>query len=377
MSQRPFTVIDMSLLPAPEVVEALDFEAVFQAMLADLRERDPAFDALVESDPAYKILEVAAYRELLLRQRVNDAARAVMLAYASGAALDHLAAIYGIARWEGEGDAAFRARVQESFEAFTTAGPQRAYVWHAMAAVREWTDEDGRRWRQRARDVTVSSPLPGSVDLHVLAGPEECLDDATLTRPVSGEAWGVVVDHEAGYADGATEIAVQPLLAPIPAGAEIWWSGGRIFTTDSDAMVGDTALTGILEGDLADGDAAGLLPAVDAAVNDQDVRPLCDAVTVLPAAVLTYAIEASLTIYYGPDEATVLAAALAGAEAWAEQNFRLGRDLKVSALHAALHAAGVQGVELSAPGLTADLVVSENQAARCTGFALTVAGRDN
>ena len=49
-----------------------------------------AFTALVESDPAWTILEVAAYRELLLRQRINDASRAVMLAFATGADLEHL-----------------------------------------------------------------------------------------------------------------------------------------------------------------------------------------------------------------------------------------------------------------------------------------------
>ena len=75
-----FTAVDLSRLVAPTVVETLDFETIFAAMLADLQARDSAFSALVESDPAYKILEVAAYRELLIRQRVNDAGRAVMLA---------------------------------------------------------------------------------------------------------------------------------------------------------------------------------------------------------------------------------------------------------------------------------------------------------
>src|SRR5690606_1403888 len=78
------STLDLSLLPAPDVVEALDFETIFAAMLADLQARDPTFDALVESDPAYKVLQVSSFRELLLRQRVNDAARERMLAFASG-----------------------------------------------------------------------------------------------------------------------------------------------------------------------------------------------------------------------------------------------------------------------------------------------------
>ncbi len=124
-----FTAVDLSQLPAPDVVELLDYETILAAMLADLRARDAAFDALVESDPAFKILEVAAFRELLLRQRVNEAARGVMLAYAAGSDLDQLAALFGVQRLvldpgnpaalppvpsSYEGDAELRRRVQLS-----------------------------------------------------------------------------------------------------------------------------------------------------------------------------------------------------------------------------------------------------------------------
>ena len=87
-----FTVVNLSQLPAPNVVESLDFETILAEMIADLQGRDPTFTALVESDPAYKILEVCAYRELLMRQRVNESAKAIMLAYATGADLDQLGA---------------------------------------------------------------------------------------------------------------------------------------------------------------------------------------------------------------------------------------------------------------------------------------------
>jgi len=78
-----FSAIDLSALPAPDIIETLDFEVILAAMLTDLQARDASFSALVESDPAYKILEVAAYRELLLQARINSAAKAVMLPYAT------------------------------------------------------------------------------------------------------------------------------------------------------------------------------------------------------------------------------------------------------------------------------------------------------
>src|SRR6185436_13616375 len=82
----------------PDIVEQIFFEDILAAMIADLQVRDPAFTALLESDPAYKIMEVCAYREMLLRQRVNEAAKGVMLSIAIGTDLDQIAANYNVER---------------------------------------------------------------------------------------------------------------------------------------------------------------------------------------------------------------------------------------------------------------------------------------
>jgi len=184
-----FNAINLSGLPAPEIVEALDYEAVLAEMLSELRARDTAFSALVESDPAYKVLEVAAYRETLLRQRVNDAAKAVMVAYAAGADLDHLAALVPIERKlidpgdpaaippipaTYESDADFRRRVQLAPEGFSTAGPDGAYIFHALGV-------------SGVKDVAVTSPAPTEVVVSVLSRegngiPSQSLMDAVALR---------------------------------------------------------------------------------------------------------------------------------------------------------------------------------------------------
>ena len=87
-----FTQVDLSQLPPPIIVEQIDYETIVQAMLADLIARMPEFSALVESDPMYKAIEVFAYREVIVRQRANDACLGVMLAFAVGADLDQLGA---------------------------------------------------------------------------------------------------------------------------------------------------------------------------------------------------------------------------------------------------------------------------------------------
>lgn len=163
-----FDAIDLSNLPAPEVVETLNYEAILAELIADFKVRWPDFDMeLLESDPVVKVLEVAAFRELVLRARVNDAARAIMLAFARSSDLDHIGAFFKTARKlitpadpvtgqpdVYESDSEYRARVQLAPEALSTAGSIGAYLYHALSA------------HPDVRDVGVYSPEAGSV--HVL-----------------------------------------------------------------------------------------------------------------------------------------------------------------------------------------------------------------
>jgi len=160
-----FDAVDLSSLPAPEVVEPLDYETILAALKADFSQRWPDFDVgLLESDPAVKLLEVAAYRELILRARVNEAARAVMLAFAASSDLDHLGAFYKTARKViepanpetgasavYESDEEFRRRIQLAPEALSTAGTPGGYLYHTLSA------------HPVVRDANVFTPGPGSV----------------------------------------------------------------------------------------------------------------------------------------------------------------------------------------------------------------------
>ena len=288
------TPIDLSTVPAPNVVEVLSFETILAAMVADLQARDPAFTALVESDPAFKILEVAAYRETLLRARVNAAAKSVMLAYATGPDLDQIAALFGVTRKTIvaanpaanppvaevlESDSDLRFRVQISLEGISTAGPVGAYVFHALKLA-------------SVKDVAVESPTPGAVRVTVLS------------------------QNNNG----------------VPTTAE--------------------------------------LNAVAAELNADNVRPLTDNVTVQAATIVTYAITATIFVPAGPDASVVLANCQASAQAYATARFKIGADINLSGIYAALHQPGVDKVVLSSPSANLDL--TSTQAGRCTAITLTL-----
>lgn len=146
---------DLTQLPPPEVVETLDFETILQVHRADLLARYPEAAAVIdlESEPLNKLLQAHAYRELLYRQRVNEAARAHLLAFATGADLDHKAAFYGLTRLAGESDERLRARVQLRIKSLAGNGTREAYELTAMTA------------SQNVRDARATQPFPGRVHL--------------------------------------------------------------------------------------------------------------------------------------------------------------------------------------------------------------------
>ncbi|PPT94907.1 baseplate assembly protein [Xanthomonas arboricola pv. arracaciae] len=195
-----FTAVDLSRLPAPDLIEALDFETIFSEALSQFRRLMPKFSALAESDPVFMILQLFAARELLLRQRANDKAQQTMLAFATGTNLDHLGALFGVARLEldpgqpdtgtaptYESDVDFRRRIQLAPEGFSVAGPEGAYIYHALSAAAD------------VMDASATSPAPGQVLVTVQSrtgtgkAPQELLDKvaAVLTdadvRPLTDE----------------------------------------------------------------------------------------------------------------------------------------------------------------------------------------------
>ena len=166
------TAVDLSLLSPPDVVEQIDFEVILAAALEDYYAKMDAlgieYTKLRESDPAYKLAEAFAYREMLVRQRANDSAKAVLLAYAKGNDLEHKAAERNLQRRVitpateiepavMETDETLRARVQLAPEGYTTAGSEGSYIFHGMNA------------DVRVKDIQPDSPTPGIVNIYVLS----------------------------------------------------------------------------------------------------------------------------------------------------------------------------------------------------------------
>ena len=199
------TLSDLASLPTPAVIETLSFETIFTELQTEFQSRYPDYSALLASDPAVKLLEVAAYREVLLRNRINAAAKASLLAFATGSDLDHLAAFYGVERLSGEPDEALRLRTRQRIIGFANAGGAAHYRYWALSASPE------------VADVEVDSPQPGRVRISVLAkGEEQTVPDAILDAVKA-----VVLRDDIRVLTDTIEVVPAELI-PVTVHARLW-----------------------------------------------------------------------------------------------------------------------------------------------------------
>ena len=199
------TLSDLASLPTPAVIEPLSFEMIFSELQTEFQSRYPDYSALLASDPAVKLLEVAAYREVLLRNRINAAAKASLLAFATGSDLYHLAAFYGVTRLMEEADEALRLRTRQRIIGFANAGGAAHYRYWALSASPD------------VADVEVDSPEPGRVRISVLAkGEEETVPDAVLEA-----VRAVVLRDDIRVLTDTVEVVAAELI-PVTVTARIW-----------------------------------------------------------------------------------------------------------------------------------------------------------
>ena len=275
-------IADLSKIPAPDVIEEIDFEKILAArkerFIAEYQtpaEREYWRKVLeLESEPVVKLLEECAYSEMLMRQDFNERAKGLMLAYATGSDLDQLAANVDIQRLvitEAdytvdppiqqvlESDESLRRRVQGAFETLTTAGSEESYYQHAKSA---------------------------------------------------------------------------------------------------HGQVADIAV----------------IKAVTEAVNAKYRRPTADRVTVKAVQIIEYQINAQIIVYPTPDYEPILENARARMREAVDENFKLGRDVDLSMIYAALRVEGVQSVVISQPATA--LPVTQYQAALCTQINISYGGQN-
>jgi phage-related baseplate assembly protein len=327
-----FASINLAALAPPSAVETISFEALRSARLGDFANRAAARGIpynvqALETDPIVIDQEAGAYREMLLRQRIDEAVKAVLLPTAVSTDLDDLGAQYGTQRLlitpatgtspaVYELDDPFRARIQMAWDALSVAGPPGAYEYIAASASGQIID--ARCYGAEYTDFVN----PGQVVVTLLSREAGGLaSQSTLTT---------VANAFAAYAIRTAN--------PQPSSSDIVvWSRAN--------------------------------------ARGQAVRPLNDQVFVEVANIVGYQVTANLLVPPGPDPSIILAQAQARANAYALARYRIGAGATLAGIEAALGVPDATGVsqlvdvQLSSP--PASVGPTPRAAPFCTSINLT------
>ena len=301
-------IVDFSQLPTPTLIKELDFETLLNARKEKFIALYPASEQQKwrsvlsrESEPVVKILQENTYLEMLYQNKCNADARSLLLAYAEGEDLDHLALTeYGLTRLivtpedisatpplpaVYESDERLKERCILSFDGMNTAGSTNAYRYFTLSA-------DGR-----VDGIKVRSEQDSPYLLDVVI---------TQVDSVNGQA------------------------------------------------------------------SEELVSIVQAALDPDHVRPICDRPTVKSSLATNYQIEAVLYVGKNAEDALLLEAANIRLDKYIKNAQKNGESIYLSAIYAALHVDGIERVEIISP--TADLVMDNYHHPYCTTKSITVGG---
>ena len=115
-----------------------------------------------------------------------------------------------------------------------------------------------------------------------------------------------------------------------------------------------------------------LVSIVQAALDPDHVRPICDRPTVKSSLATNYQIEAVLYVGKNAEDALLLEAANIRLDKYIKNAQKNGESIYLSAIYAALHVDGIERVQIISP--TADLVMDNYHHPYCTTKSITVGG---
>lgn len=334
--------------------------------------------ALQPAQPERLLINAFAYRELVIRQQIQNAALQTLVSFASAPSLDYLGELVGVTRLSSSA-----ASCVIRFSLITG---------HNGVVIPEGT-------RVASNDGKVVFLTTENIEVPV----------GTFTADVQAlaQTLGVVGN---GYAAGEISEILDPLPFITDAANLATTDGGADTETDdvlrariklaperfsnagskgayefhaksASPAILDVAITSPTPGTVNIYPLAGSLPTatsilnlVAAACNDEKVRPLTDTVVVLSPTGVTYDVEVELECYTDANTSEIEAQVTAALNAFATQRSKqIGLDVMRSQITALCMVEGVYDVTIVQPA--ADVIVSATQVPTLAGpISVTITG---
>ncbi|MDR2100102.1 MAG: baseplate J/gp47 family protein [Campylobacteraceae bacterium] len=347
----------LSNLPYPAVIENLNYNDIKNEIKELFTDKIPDYE-LLESDAYSAIIEAIAYREMLLRARINDSILSMLIPYANGADLDNIVALYGVERIQGVKPT---ATVK-----FTLSAVLSVDVTVPLGAIFRSDKGDIARLigGNSANGVTIeagTSEAFGTLEL------DEYIKESSVKTEYIQNPLPFVIKAEqtTKYTNGADAESDEAFRERAILGLDRFSTAGsgrayQYWALSSDGRVEEAAV--------ASEHAAGevivyikTLNNVDIAdkvlevLNGQDVRPLTDLVSVEMAEAKSLEVNATIELLDLSRQSEIDAKIKA-----TKTRFALGEDVNLSYLYKTLHQEGVYRVTITTP--------IENQIAQASEF---------
>ena len=324
------------------------------------------------SDENKAILYAAAQIFFQLAENLDEKAKQNLLKYATGDYLDNLALGKGLTRKEAERAVVTIRFTLSAARSVVTAIPAGTRVTTAAGNVYFATDE----YTEIAAgalfaDILCTATEGGSAANDIVAG-----ELVVLVDPI---AYIGSVTNAAAPTGGADTESDDDFAERIFAARNLYSTAGsenayKYFVKEYSSLIDDVYVANPQDAEIeiyilmADRElaTAAFLEALEDHINNSDIRPLTDSVTVDNATRVNYTINASYKVYNTDlsrlaDIQTAVAAAVESYKAW--QSERIGRDINPQKLISMMIAAGAAQVTITTP---AAATVEADEIAYCT-----------
>lgn len=372
-------------MTAPEFIST-DVNLIVQQMIADYEQRTGR--ALQPAQVERLLINSFAYREGLIRERIQYAATQNLVRFAAAPVLDYLGELLGVTRQpESAATVALQFTIVAGHGGVTI--PQGTRVATA----------DGVAVFRTIEDVVV----PPLVNTASVTG--ECVTTGTLGN---GRAIGTVTNIldpqpflssvantsvSGGGAATESDNSLRERITLAPASFSVAGPAGayRFYARSASPAIIDVAVIGpnntqisVPPGEvhiyplMADGAVTPttILNAVFAAVDDDKVRPLTDLVQVFAPNRINYAVRVDATIYQDADPLAVQAAITSAVNAFVlAKRQRLGQDVTLTQLTRSAMVEGVYNVALfNGQASFTDIIIPPNEFGFCTSVTVNIIG---
>ncbi|MBE3022940.1 baseplate assembly protein [Campylobacter sp. 7477a] len=349
-------MLDLKNLPYPNVIERLNYDEILNSVKSLFKEylTDDEI-SLLESDNYSALLETLAYRELLLRARINQSVKSMLLPFATGSDLDNVVAIYGIERLKGEKPTAsvkFALSTALDYDVYIPAGLVLASKDGDAATLK-----DSLVIKAGGKEITGVSILDSYVKSSVI----KC---ELIQTPLP---FVLAAKQESEFTGGAERESDDRLRERAVLSLERFSTAGSAKAYIYQAMSANAKVeeVSVLNG------GAGIVnvylkttdmseetrQSVAEYLNGEKVRPLTDNVVVENAKIIDVIIKAELEL-----TDTFLQDEIDKAVKQTANTLKIGEDLNLSYIYSMLHKSGVYRVNLASPA--ADTKVGDDSFAR-------------